>query len=400
VRIAIVAPPWVAVPPTGYGGTELVIDGLCRALSQLGHDVLLCATGDSECPVERVWAFDVARGTEHMDPAAELRHVITAYTAIAKWRADIVHDHTAIGPFYTARHPDLLVVTTNHGPFCGERAAIYRALVPRVPTIAISHDQAARAPGIEVAGVIHHGVDTDRFPFGSGRGGYAAFVGRMTPDKGIVRAIRVARSAGVPLRIAAKMREPAERTFFDERVKPLLVDGVEFLGEVDGNDKLKMLGDARCLLNPISWPEPFGMVMIEALACGTPVVATPDGAAPEIVDDGVTGFLSHDDVELARAVTDISRLERTGCREVVTRRFSTHRMATNHVRLYERQSPRRHPLSLPRSTGRTGVLRDPLEAVVEPRTQGGLWRRTDLLGNDPPARSQDDRGDALHREAP
>ena len=177
--------------------------------------------------------------------------------------------------------------------------------------IAISHHHASTAGDIAVAGVIHHGLDVDAFPLGDGDGGYALFLGRMSPDKGVDVSVRVARQAGVSLRIAAKMREPAEVAFFEQQIAPMLGDGVAYVGEVGGRDKLDLLAGARCLINPIAWPEPFGMVMIEALAVDTPVVATPKGSAPEIVTDEVTGFIGAYEDELAAAVACASDLDRS-----------------------------------------------------------------------------------------
>jgi glycosyltransferase involved in cell wall biosynthesis len=341
LRIAVIAPPWLAIPPAAYGGTESVLDALCQALVDAGHEVLLCASGDSTCPVPRVATVPKALGTEDMQSPAELRHVINAYQAVLAWGADLVHDHTIVGPFYAARHPQLSVITTNHGPFDGDLAPLYRDLAWRVPVIAISHHQASAADGIPLAGVIHHGVDPRRFPVGRGAGGYAAFLGRMNPAKGVDTAIRVARRAGMPLKIAAKMRERAEREYFQEEVEPLLGEGVDYVGEVGGDEKLALLADATCLLNPIVWPEPFGMVMIEALACGTPVVATPAGAAPEIVDDGVTGLLRRDEESLAKAVNEAPSLDRAACRGAVEARFSAQVMADRHIAVYQRLASRR-----------------------------------------------------------
>jgi glycosyltransferase involved in cell wall biosynthesis len=335
VRIAIVAPPWVPVPPPAYGGTELVLDVMARGLSAQGHDVLLCATGDSTCPVEVRWAYEHALGTVTATSQAELRHVIHAYDAISDWQADIVHDHTLIGPVYGTRL-GLPVVTTNHGPFVGELGDLYRAISAFAPVIAISHDQAEDAgPGIALAGVIHHGVETEAIPVGAGAGGFALFLGRMSPHKAPDVAVRVARAAGVPLKLAAKLREPAEQEYFDDRVKPLLGSTAEYLGEVRREEKLQLLGDAVCLLNPIAWPEPFGIVMIEALACGTPVVATPCGSVPELIDDGVTGFVRSGTDALADAIRHVDELDRDVCRKVVDTRFSADRMVAEHVALYE-----------------------------------------------------------------
>jgi glycosyltransferase involved in cell wall biosynthesis len=334
MRIAIIAPPWVSIPPCAYGGIEVVLDGLARALNSGDDEVLLFATGDSTCPVATGWAFERAVGVANARPAAELHHVVNAYDWLAG-EVDVVHDHTLVGPVYAQRFPSLRVVTTNHGPFQGELADFYRSIGDVVPILAISHHQASTAHRTRVAGVIHHGVDVNQFPVGDGDGGYAAFVGRMSPNKGVHTAIAIARAADVPLKIAAKMDEPAERVYFEERVKPMLGGDVEFIGEVGGSDKLALLGAACCLLNPIAWPEPFGMVMIEALACGTPVLATPLGAVPEIVDNGVTGFIRAGAAELADALRRTSDLDRVACRTAAATRFSSEQMAADHLRFYQ-----------------------------------------------------------------
>jgi glycosyltransferase involved in cell wall biosynthesis len=333
MRIVIIAPPWVAVPPLAYGGTEAMLDTLAQGLHRSGHDVLLFTTGDSTCPVPRGSVLPRAIGVGVGGSASELRHVIHAYQAARG--ADLVHDHTLVGPVYADRFPGLPVVTTNHGPFESELGDYYRAIGDRTPVIAISHHQASTADGIPVAAVIHHGVDLERFPVGMGDGGYALFLGRMCPEKGIDVAIGAARRAGTPLRIAAKMSEAAEQLYFDREIRPLLGGDIDFIGEVGYQDKLTLLGEAACLLNPIAWPEPFGMVMVEALACGTPVVATPMGAAPEIIDHGVTGFICSDEASLADALDSATRLDRPTCRQTVAERFSAERMVARHVELYE-----------------------------------------------------------------
>lgn len=334
MRIAIISPPWVPVPPPAYGGTENVLDTLARALQSAGHDVLLYATGDSRCPVELRHTYPSALGTTAGGPAAELRQVIDAYRAVEEWGADVVHDHTLAGPLYAERFGDLAVVTTNHGPFDEDLMPIYEAIAARVPVIAISHHQAATAGRVPIAGVIHHGVDLARFPSGDGEGGYALFLGRMAPTKGVHVAARVARAAGIPLQIAAKMRETPEQEYFTAQVRPLLGGTVEYLGEVGTEEKLELLAGATCLLNPIAWPEPFGMVMLEALACGTPVVTTSCGAAPEIVDDGVTGWICSDETELVHALGHLAEIDRSACRRTVKERFSATRLAEDHLGVY------------------------------------------------------------------
>lgn len=340
MRIMLIAPPWVAVPPVAYGGTEAVLDTLARGLQRAGHELVLFTTGDSTCAVPRDSVLPAAIGVGNGGSATELRHVIHAYEAAINAEADIVHDHTLAGPVYADRFAGLPVVTTNHGPFQSELGDYYRAIVGGTPIIAISQHQASTAVDIPLAAVIHHGVDPERFPVGEGHGGYALFLGRMCPEKGIPTAIRVARRAGIPLVIAAKMSEPAELLYFEREVRPLLGRDIDYIGEVGGADKTALLGGAVSLLNPIDWPEPFGMVMVEALACGTPVVATPMGAAPEIVEHGKTGFLCSGEDNLALALAASADLERSECRKDVARRFSADRMVADHLALYEKIAAR------------------------------------------------------------
>jgi glycosyltransferase involved in cell wall biosynthesis len=334
MRIGVIAPPWLPVPPPAYGGIEAVVDRLARGLLAAGHDVLLAAPGDSTCPVPRLPGVAAGRVdvglTDHT--VAELCHVRTAYAAMAD--LDLVHDHTVAGPLYRNRPSGLPVVTTNHGTFLYGLGELYREAGPDVTIVAISHHQAATARGLQIARVIHHGVDVDVLPYGRGDGGYACFLGRISPYKGIREAILVARRAGVPLFIAAKMRQPEEREYFDDVVAPLLGGDVQYVGEIGDAAKYDLLGGAVALLNPIQWPEPFGLVMIESLATGTPVVSTPSGAAPEIVDDGTTGYLRTGLDELTEALARAPALDRGACRAAAVERFSTTRMVADHLDLY------------------------------------------------------------------
>jgi glycosyltransferase involved in cell wall biosynthesis len=334
MRIGLIAPPGVPVPPPAYGGTEAVIDRLARGLVRGGHEVMLSAAANSSCPVPRVRGSEEAAETAPVcvDTITELRHVIRSYAAMTC--VDVVHDHTLIGPLYGHAPVRTPVVTTAHGPFNATLAPVYRAM-RGVAILAISYHQAATAVGVPLAAVIHHGLDVGSVPEGRGNGGYVSFLGRMSPEKGPREAALAARAAGVPLRMAAKLREPAEREYYDAKVKPLLCSDVEFLGELDYAEKLELLGGSFALVNPMQWAEPFGLVMIEALATGTPVVATPVGSAPEIVDDGVTGYLRTGIPALAAAILDASRLDRASCRAVAARRFSSQRMVDEHIRVYE-----------------------------------------------------------------
>ncbi|MEP7115058.1 MAG: glycosyltransferase, partial [Ilumatobacteraceae bacterium] len=259
--IAIIAPPWLPVPAPAYGGTEAVLDELARGLQAAGHQVLMVCHPDSTCPVPKASVIPAEDTVRMGRLVIELEHVVGAYELVQ--HADVVHDHTLAGPLYSARYPQLPVVTTNHNPFSRPYNAVYGAVVPRVALVAISQSHAA-STNLPVDAVVHHGINVDEYPFGAGDGGYVALLGRMAANKGVHRAIAVARSAGVQLKIAAKMREPHEHAYFEEFVKPHLGDDVIYLGEVDADGKRELLASAAALLNPISWREPFGMAMLES----------------------------------------------------------------------------------------------------------------------------------------
>lgn len=333
MRIGLVAPPWLPVPPGGYGGTEKVIDNLARALQELGHDVVLFTVGTSTCPVPRLWLYDTPEprmGTT----AVELAHTITAYDAMLDAGVDIIHDHTVVGPFVTGGPAGLPpVVITHHGPFDDAARIIFRRLALTAAVVGISHHQRSSAPDVPVSAVIHHGIDLDTYSFGPG-GDDLMFIGRMSPDKGVPEAIRIARRAGRRLRVLSKMWEPCEVAFYEKEVQPLLGDDIEVHDCADPSDQIALLQTSAALLNPIRWHEPFGLVMAEALACGTPVLAFPKGAAPEIVDHGVTGFLCGDEAGMVDAVAAVPSLQRRSCRQAAEQRFSAQRMGLEHLALY------------------------------------------------------------------
>ena len=342
MRIGIIAPPWAPVPPVLYGGIEVVIDQLAVGYQNQGHDVLLFTTGDSTCAVPRRHHLDHAEGSRMGHTAPELRHVLAAYDAMEEWGADIVHDHTLAGPVHAAttqierRSRRLPVVTTMHNAFTPENADLYRRVAAHVPIVAISHAQRRPVPDLPIAKVIHHGLRATDFPFAATNAGdYCLFLGRMSADKGPHRAMEAAYKAGMRLIMCAKMRDPWEFDYFDEYVRPYLNEDIQYLGEVPHERKLELLVGARALLFPIRWNEPFGMVVLEALACGTPVLAYPEGAVPEIVEHGRTGFLVDDVAGLSEAIGRVDELDRNACRAAVEGYFSAERMVRDHIELFE-----------------------------------------------------------------
>ncbi|PYI37259.1 glycosyltransferase family 4 protein [Arthrobacter psychrolactophilus] len=364
MRIGLIAPPWIPVPPPAYGGIEAVMDVLARGLSAADHEVVLVASSDSRCPVELVPGTAISNAGSVGSCADELRHAILAYKALSD--VDVIHDNTLAGAFYRRRPSEIPVVVTAHGPFSGALRSVYQDCARDASLIAISHHQARTAPKGSVTRTIHHGIDTTRIGWGQGHGGYACFLGRMDPAKGVKEAIEVARLAGMPLRIAAKMRTVAEHEYFDTVVRPLLGAGIEYVGEVNAEEKYQLLREAVALLNPIQWDEPFGMVMIESLSAGTPVIATSRGSAPEIVQEGVTGHLRTTITGLAAALESAPALNRTICRASVEARFSAERMVQKHLTLYgdllrSRTLPNGASLTLPAAMA---VVQD---TVVEPR---------------------------------
>lgn len=333
MRIGLISTPWLPVPPLGYGGTEAVVDNLARGLDRAGHEVCLYTVGTSTCPVPRRSLFEqpVERMGEGMFEAA---HVLAAYDALRD--VDIIHDHTVLGPL-VARQRGVAtapVLTTVHVAMGPEVRSIL--LAAQVDAVAISHAQARTAAPVPIAAVVHHGIDLDTYSYGPGGGGYLVFMGRMSPDKGVHHAIRAAHRSGRRLVIVSRIREAGEYAYYREVVEPLLGPDDEPPGARTMAERVELLRHADALLNPIDWPEPFGLVMAEALACGTPVLATPNGAAPEIVEDGRTGFLCADEDALVAAVERIDELDRRSCRQAAELRFSAERMTTDYLRMYSR----------------------------------------------------------------
>jgi len=328
LRIAIVAPPWYEIPPASYGGVERVCASLVDGLVERGHDVTLIAAGRNHTRGEFVRTVAIPPGEGgDFESLTEVIHAARAQQALDELKVDVVHDHSVAGPLAASarRAPTVLPA---HMPLAGEESWVeyYRAIVANVSLVALSEAQRRAAPGLRWAGLVPNGVDVGQFPFRADKDEYVLYLGRISATKGVDLALAAARTAGRRLVIAGKGTIPSEHEYFEHEIRPQLGDCVDWVGEVSGQQKVDLLARARCLIFPIRWQEPFGLVLLEAMACGTPVVALGHGAVAEVVDDGRTGFVCQRPSELADAINDVSRLDATDCREHVRRHFSVERM--------------------------------------------------------------------------
>lgn len=335
MRILQIAPPWFAVPPASYGGIEQVVASLADHLAEAGHDVTLLASGGSRSAARVRSVFAEPPSKLLGDPVIELTHVLDAY--LDGGRYDVVHDHTLLGTALGAVQSDVPVVHTLHGPWTQHNRRLYARLAERIALVGISHDQAGRSGDIPVAGVVYNGIDLDRYPFSGRKDGHLAYVGRASREKGPEVAVQVARRLGRRLVMAIKINEQAEHEYWNRVVRPHVYDAdIIVRTGVTHQEKVEIVGTASALLFPIQWPEPFGLVMVEANACGTPVVGYARGAAPEVVADGHTGRLvAPDDIDaLCDAVADAERLDPEACRRRVEERFSSRHMAAGYQDVY------------------------------------------------------------------
>jgi glycosyltransferase involved in cell wall biosynthesis len=347
MRIAQVAPLYESVPPRLYGATERIVSYLTEELVRLGHAVTLFAAGDSRTAAElvSVWPRGLWR-----DPTVweTLAHHVRQLELVAQsaHRFDVVHFHGDPLHYPLARRLPCRSVTTLHGLLLPvDHAPLFEEFA-EAPLVSISDDQRRPLPGANYQATIHHGLPRDLLTFRDRPGDYLVFLGRLAPQKRPDLAIEIARRAGLPLKLAAKVN-PGDRAYFEQQIQPLLGapgSPVEYLGEVGGPDKDDLLGGALALVFPIDWPEPFGLVLVEALACGTPAVAFPRGAVPEILEDGVTGFLVGGVDEAVRAVGRVATLDRRRCRQAFEERFTAERMARDYLAVYERLLGTQGPL--------------------------------------------------------
>jgi glycosyltransferase involved in cell wall biosynthesis len=334
LRVAVLAPPWIPVPPTRYGGTEAVVSLLVSGLVQAGHDVTLFASGDSVTPARLVSHFAEARIEALGSTQPELLHAL-------RWVAhadayDVISDHSGPLGLTLSNLNRTPVLHTVHGALAGEPGELYRSacgITPSAALVALTESHRRTAADLPWAATIPNAIALEDHPCRSHRGGgYLAWLGRMSPDKGPVTAIQVARAVGMPLLLAGKLCEPSERRYFDREVRPRLGKGIAYVGEVDRNDRVRLLHGARALLNPISWEEPFGLAMVEAMACGVPVIATPRGSVPEVVVHGRTGWIVSTVEAMAAAVERCHEIDPLECRAVADVRFSPERMVQDYLR--------------------------------------------------------------------
>jgi len=337
MKIAQVAPLYESVPPKLYGGTERVVSYLTEELVRQGHQVTLFASGDSvtQARLVQACARSLRLDQECVDKLAH--HIVLLEQVFRQASAfDLIHFHIDYLHFPLSVRQPIPTVTTLHGRLdLPDLVPLYQ-MFPSTPVVSISDAQRAPLPSVNWLGTVYHGLPEDFYTFRETPGTYLAFLGRISPEKGVEQAIAIAQRVGMPLKIAAKV-DRADREYFQEIVQPLLKNSlVEYVGEVGGDNKDTFLGEAYALLFPIDWPEPFGLVMIEAMACGTPVIAYPRGAVPEVLEDGVTGWIVEGIEEAVQAVDRVPALSRARCRQVFEERFSASRMARDYLRLYKK----------------------------------------------------------------
>jgi len=336
LKIAIVSPAWFPVPPSGYGGVEWVVALLADGLADAGHDVTLFASGDSRTKAKLSSVFDVAPSEWIGRSFWELQHALPCYTHADEY--DVISEHTGMTGILFSGLVDTPVAHTVHGPMTGEPGRMYEALhqlVPRLHLISLSINQRKPKPHLPWLANCPNALDLSVYPSKPHPGEYLLFLGRMSSDKGCHRAIAVAIELGLPLKIAGKKQEPKEEQYFAEFVEPHLgVHGIEYLGEVSHGKKVELLQDARATLFPIEWEEPFGLVMIESMACGTPVIATNCGAVPEVIEHGRSGIIVETYREMAAALEEADALDPLECRRYVEEQFSPERMIGDYVRAF------------------------------------------------------------------
>jgi glycosyltransferase involved in cell wall biosynthesis len=338
MRIAQVAPPWLAVPPAGYGGIEWVVALLADGLVESGHEVTLFATGDSRTKAKLEYVFETAPGPKLInDPWLDTMHSMLVHRDLSRF--DVIHQHNVWSGLVAAMLIDVPVVHTLHGPFTDEMKQLYAQVANDVWFVAISERQRSFMPELKYGGVVYNGVDMPVYPFRPEKEDFLLFLGRADPVKGALRAVETARITGLPLVIAVKVANPVEEQHWNEEVLPQMPDDATVLGEITFEEKVDLLSRAKAVLFPIDWEEPFGLVMTEAMACGTPVIATPRGSVPEVIADGETGFIvpvERYPESATEALKRVGDIDPRVCRDRVERLFSKEAMVAGYEEVFER----------------------------------------------------------------
>jgi glycosyltransferase involved in cell wall biosynthesis len=338
MRVAVLSPVWFPVPPTGYGGIEWVVSLLADGLVDAGHEVTLFASGDSRTKADLAWIYELAPSADIGRAQVEVRHALSCFERAGDF--DVISDHSGPPAAVIAGAVKTPTVHTVHGPMGGEPGEFYEQIArvaPHTGLISISMNQREPHPGLPWIANVPNALDFSFYPVQPRRGDYLLYLGRMNADKGAHRAVAVATETGLRLKLAGKLREPAEIEYFKEFVEPHLRPGqIEYVGEVTHGEKVELLQDARATLFPIEWEEPFGLVMIESMACGTPVIATRWGAVPEVIEHGRSGIIVDDYTEMAAALPAADALEPLDLRRAAEERFSKERMVGDYVDAFEK----------------------------------------------------------------
>ena len=336
MNVAILSPVWFPVPPTGYGGIEWIVSLLADGLVEAGHDVTLFASGDSRTSAKLAYVFREAPSEWIGRTYWELRHALSCFERGLEF--DVINDHTGVTGLLLGGLVMTPVVHTVHGPLDGEPGEMYEQIVnvtAQARLISLSMNQRRPKPDLPWLANCPNALDFSVYPVQPHPGEYLLFLGRMSHEKGCHRAVAVATELGLPLKIAGKMREPKEQEYFDDLVRPHLSDRIEYLGEVNHGQKVELLQDARATLFPIEWEEPFGLVMIESMACGTPVIATRRGAVPEVIEHGRSGIIVDHYYDMPAALEQADALDPLECRRYAEERFRPERMVADYVAAYE-----------------------------------------------------------------
>jgi glycosyltransferase involved in cell wall biosynthesis len=336
LRIAILSPVWFTVPPTGYGGIEWVVLLLADGLVHRGHDVTLFASGDSLTKAELSYVYEEPPSELIGRSLPDLRHALSCYERADEF--DVINDHSGMLAAALGGVVSTPVLHTVHGPLDHEGGHIYEQIAgvsPNVGLISISLNQRRSKPDLPWVANCPNALDLSVYPCKPHLGDYLLFLGRMSPDKGAHRAIAVAMETGLPLKLAGKRRDMKEVRYFSEFVEPHLNSDIEWLGEVTHGEKVELLQNARATLFPIEWEEPFGLVMLESMACGTPVVATRFGAVPEVIEHGRGGLIVDDYREMPAALEEAEQLDPIECRHYVEEKFAPERMVQDYIEAYE-----------------------------------------------------------------